>query len=107
MRFAIDSSDPKKKQNAERRLREFPNSASPLVNGYFKEIGENAYAIYNAATDYASNPPITGSANLITGLQKRIGNWVESFTTQPQPLSFNEYLNEQTAYFTPIQQTMN
>jgi hypothetical protein len=107
MRFAIDSSNPKKKQNAEKRLREFTNTAGPLVNGYFKEIGENAYAIYNASTDYASNPRVTGSANLITGLQKRVGNWVEAFTTQPQPISFNEYLKERTAYFIPIQQTLN
>jgi hypothetical protein len=100
MKFDTTSNDEKKKLNAEQRLDEFHGPASRLVNRYYRELGENAYSVYNAATDYASAPPRTGGVNLVNGLQKRVGNWVEEFTSQQQPINFDEYLAEQSTYFT-------
>lgn len=106
MKFNTGSQDKKKKRNAEKRLNEFSAYASQLVNKYYSEMGENAYAIYNAATEYASAPPQSG-ANLINGMQKRVGNWVEEFTAKQQPLNFGEYLAEQSAYFSQQDQRLN
>ena len=100
MKFDTGSTDEKKKRNAEKRLDEFSAYASRLVSKYYREMGENAYAVYNAATEYASDPRRSGSANLINGMQKRVGNWVEKFAAEQQLLNFGEYLAEQSAYFT-------
>lgn len=100
MKFDTSSEDEKKKLNAEKRLNEFHGHASRLVNKYYRELGENAYAVYNAATEYASAPPRTGGVNLINGMQKRVGNWVEEFAGQQQPINFGDYLAEQSTYFT-------
>jgi hypothetical protein len=99
MKFDTSTGDVKKKGNAEKRLDEFSEHASRLVKKYYREMGENAYAVYNAATDYASAPRRTGGANLINGMQKRVGHWVEEFAGQQQPINFGEYLAEQSAYF--------
>src|ERR1051325_8997989 len=50
---------------------------SVVSDDYRLVTSENAYAVYNAATEYASDPRRSGGANLINGMQKRVGNWVE------------------------------
>ena len=72
---------------------------------YFKELGNNAYAMMNVMTDYASFPEwTTNQANYVDGYQKRVGLWVDDFIKESSKKDFNlsryigdEYQN--TAYY--------
>lgn len=46
---------------------------------YFNEMGNNAYALFNVLTDYASFPAGPNAPGNIHGYQKRIGHWAEEF----------------------------
>lgn len=102
LHFDINSDNVKKKQPAEKQLGEFTQTALALISKYQKQLGDNAYAVFNAATEYASTP---GENNrrvpMINSLQRRAGNWVEDFT---QALDKNDFdierdTVEQQAYF--------
>ena len=72
---------------------------------YFKELGNNAYAMMNVLSDFASFPEWTNNrANYVDGYQRRVGKWVDDFITEAQKPDFNlsryigdEYQN--TAYY--------
>lgn len=57
---------------------------------YFKELGNNAYAMMNVMTDYASFPKWTKHpANFIDGYQRRVGKWVDSFIEEQKKSGFS------------------
>jgi len=67
-----------------------------LANRYVEELGENAYAVFNAATDFASRP----SANRFVGrerhsLQRLAGSWLSEFSQESRMAGFSldAYLN--------------
>jgi len=67
-----------------------------LFDRYAEELGENAYAVFNAVTDFASHPP----ANRYLGrerhsLQRLAGSWVSEFSQECRKPGFrlHEYLN--------------
>ena len=69
-----------------------------LSDRYVAELGENAYAVFNAATDFASHPP----ANRFVGrerhsLQRLAGRWLSEFSQECQKPGFDlgEYLTGQ------------
>lgn len=72
---------------------------------YFKELGNNAYAMMNVLSDFASFPEWTNNrANFVDGYQRRVGKWVDEFIAETQKSDFNlsryigdEYQN--TAYY--------
>lgn len=72
---------------------------------YFKDLGNNAYAMMNVMTDFASFPEWTPNPSLfVDGYQRKVGKWVDSFIEDYNKQSFNlsayigdEYQN--TAYF--------
>ena len=72
---------------------------------YFKELGNNAYAMMNVLTDFASFPEwINSRANYVDGYQRKVGRWVDEFIIEIQKPNFNlsryigvEYQN--TAYY--------
>jgi hypothetical protein len=66
-----------------------------LCDRYAEKLGENAYAVFNVVTDFASHPP----ANRIVArerhsLQRLAGSWVSDFSTtcQRQGFDLDEYL---------------
>jgi len=70
--------------------------AGSLCNRYADELGENAYAVFNVVTDFASHPP----ANRFVGrerhsLQRLAGSWVSEFSEECRKPGFrlDEYLN--------------
>ncbi|MDR1608230.1 MAG: DUF945 domain-containing protein [Deltaproteobacteria bacterium] len=50
---------------------------------YAEELGENAYAVFNVITDFASNPPESSAyfRRARHSWQRLAGSWVESFTS--------------------------
>lgn len=72
--------------------------AHELVGGYFRELGSNAYALFNAMTDFASNPPeILGFSRTPHSMQRTAGSWTETFASKIRKnggLDLQEYLGE-------------
>ena len=57
-----------------------------MSNRYADELGENAYAAFNAITEFASRPPVNRSIHRDrNSFQKLAGSWLTSF---------NEYCRE-------------
>ena len=71
---------------------------------YFKELGNNGYAMMNVLSDFASFPEWTSShANFVDGYQRKVGQWVDDFlaASKQQGFSLSKYIGEyyqNTAY---------
>ena len=71
---------------------------------YFKELGNNGYAMMNVLSDFASFPKWSSSANnFVDGYQRRVGRWVDDFlaASKQQGFSLSKYIGEDyqnTAY---------
>ena len=64
---------------------------------YFKEMGNNAYALMNVLTDYASFPEWTANPNnVVDGYQRKVGKWVDDFlkATKEKDFSLSKYLGD-------------
>ena len=64
---------------------------------YFEELGDNAYAMMNVLTDYASFPEwANNSAYLVDGYQRRVGKWVDEFIEEHNKDGFilSDYIGE-------------
>ena len=61
-----------------------------LCNRYASDLGENAYAVFNAVTEFASHPPpnrlIRRERN---SLQRSAGEWVSAFSQQCRQPGFD------------------
>jgi hypothetical protein len=61
-----------------------------MCNRYAVELGENAYAVFNAVTEFASHPP---SNRLVrrerNSLQRAAGEWVSAFSQQCRQPGFD------------------
>lgn len=68
-----------------------------LVNRYTDELGENAYAAFNAVTDFASHPPDNRCVHRDRhGLQRLAGLWLSEFNRKCGGPNFQlaDYLQE-------------
>lgn len=62
-------------------FRHLADEASKMTDGYFKSLGRNAYALFNALTDFASNcPEIKGFHRDPHTMQARAGSWAGEFS---------------------------
>lgn len=72
---------------------------------YFKELGNNGYAMMNVLTDFASFPDWTSSpSNFVDGYQRKVGAWVDDFLKESQKEGFSpsKYIGDEyqdTAYY--------
>lgn len=65
---------------------------------YFSEQGNNAYAMLNVLTDFASFPAWTNSrANYVDGYQRRAGKWVDEFISlhKKSVFSLDSYIGDE------------
>lgn len=89
------------KENMAKRAKQIVQSSKV----YFKELGNNAYAMMNVMTDYASFPEWTNNSALyVDGYQKRVGKWVDNIIAEHEKGHFNlsQYIGEEyinTAFF--------
>lgn len=77
-------------RSAEKSKLWFKSRAPELIHKYFDELGRTAYAVVNAASDFASDPPI-GAPFHASGpeLQVNIGEWTAGFMGDARKPSFN------------------
>lgn len=69
-----------------------------LSDRYGRELGENAYAVFNAVTDFASHPPTNRLLHRDRhSLQRRAGQWISDFSQKCRQSDFNlhEYIEAQ------------
>ncbi len=88
-------------ERAREKRDEFRKCGEKLIWKYFDELGENAYAVFNACTDYASNPGEGQSRHLIDTYQRRIGKWATSFSDQAGAGNFDldKHIGKYAGYF--------
>jgi Domain of unknown function (DUF932). len=70
---------------------------SELSDRYAREVGENAYAVFNAITEFASHPPANRYVNRERhSFQKLAGSWLTDFSAQCRRSGFTiaKYLEE-------------
>ena len=68
-----------------------------LSDRYAGELGENAYAVFNAVTDFASHPPTSRCVRRDRhSLQRLAGSWLNAFTHECRKPDFSvaKYLAE-------------
>jgi len=68
-----------------------------LADRYARELGENAYAVFNVITDVASRPPVNRCVTRdMHSLQRRAGQWSSEFAKTCVKPSFDldKYLSE-------------
>jgi hypothetical protein len=71
-----------------------------LCEGYAHELGENAYAVLNVITEFASSPPVSRYVQRERhSLQRLAGSWLSAFSHRCRQPSFDltAYLAELTA----------
>ena len=59
------------------------------ARSYYRDLGPNAYALFNALTDFASFPDgrsMTGTA--VHGYQRKVGDWVDGIVTAARERDF-------------------
>jgi len=88
-------------EKAREKRDEFRKSAEKLIWKYCDELGENAYAVFNACTDYASNPGEDKSRHLIDTYQRRAGKWATGFASQAKAGNFDldRHIGKYAKYF--------
>jgi hypothetical protein len=102
VRFAVSDPNPQRQKRERERLNEFRSYAAGIAKRYTEELGSNAYAVFNAMTEYASRPRKHGpSAIHVDPLQKRIGRWANTFPTEASAGGFNlrQYTVDHQVYF--------
>lgn len=68
------------------------NQIEDSAKEYFAELGNNAYALMNVLTDFASYPEATPNAStLINTYQKKVGVWVDNIVAASYKSDFNLY----------------
>jgi len=85
---------PKSPEDWEKRKDDFylplKERVEELADRYVGPLGQNAYAILNAGTDFASNPPETPNIRRQThAMQSRLGQWANEFSEAVTNPSFN------------------
>lgn len=59
---------------------------------YFAELGNNAYALFNVLTDFASfSEGVANPHNFIHGYQRKVGDWVDNIVTESSKPDFSLY----------------
>lgn len=84
-----------KDEVSERQKETLGIKASQIIDSskeYFKELGNNAYAVFNVLTDYASYPQgISSIATAVHGFQRKVGDWVDEIVVHSKQEGFNLY----------------
>ena len=76
-----------------RKTKQIEDSA----RSYFDSLGNNAYAMMNVLTDYASFPKWTTSpSNYVHGYQRKVGQWIDNFVMESASRNFSlrDYIGE-------------
>lgn len=90
--------DEKRHDEKLERFRALRETASGLLAKYTGELGKNGYALFNALTDFASNPPeIDDFRRTTPAMQTEAGRWAREFVTgldSGESTDLNKYLGD-------------
>ncbi len=95
--FSVDATD---EDLTERQIDTMAERADRILRTtkeYADELGENAYALMNVLTDFASFPVGTNSpASVVHGYQRKVGSWVNDFLVEAkkEDFSLDAYIGE-------------
>ena len=73
------------------------NHLMDLSQHYFEELGNNAYALFNVMTDYASFPEHESETSLrVNNYQRKVGAWVDEFlkARESKDFSLSNYIGQ-------------
>lgn len=90
----------KDEQVTESQKKILAQKAKQIINvskDYFKELGNNAYAMMNVLSDFASFPEwTTNPSNYVDGYQRKVGKWVDTFLSETKKEGFTlaRYLDD-------------
>lgn len=88
--FEVDSGNKKRDQVARRQRDAFKARAGDLLLQYLHEHGPTAYAVFNAATDFASRPAEELLLSRgVHDLQSKVGAWAETFPAEARRDGFS------------------
>lgn len=97
MNFDIESKDDITKQDEQNKVDEIMNIITPKISSYVEEHGNNAYALFNVVTDYASNQEENNKRMQlkIPTLQRRSGEWIKEFVVvaNKEEFTWDKYLD--------------
>ena len=98
MNLALPKSPEDYRDRAAELFRPLKTTAESLIKKYEGEMGANAYALFNALTDFASRPPrLRDFRRAEHSMQTQAGRWLREFDTllqaNPKP-DLAKYLNE-------------
>ena len=101
LQFKINVENEKRRRAEQDRLAEFKATADELIAKYYKDLGGNAYAVFDAVTEYASVPSkANGHAIGVNSLQTRTGKWIRDFAAAiQQSLQLEDYVSDAMPYF--------
>lgn len=88
LNFNPNHSDPRRAERDRERLGEFKAYSKILLDKYYQEMGPTAYAVLNAATDYATNQKDARLRNQQALWQRRSGNWLRTYAEDSQQPDF-------------------
>ncbi len=78
LNFRTDDERPERRDREMERLARLVPFLAELLHGYVEQLGNNGYAVLNAATDLATHHPSrAGNFSSTNGLQRHIGGRVE------------------------------
>lgn len=79
----------KTEQSAEGRDNPLRKRAEKLIDSYYSELGDNAYAVFNACTEYATFAREGTVSIYANSAQRRVGRWLEGFNIKTKESNFN------------------
>lgn len=94
--LAIPRATPKKSEQPTEESLDLEAHIADLCTRYAGELGENAYAAFNAITDFASHPP---QSRLVRrdrhSYQRRAGKWLADFAASApaKPFDWEKYID--------------
>lgn len=92
IKFNTDPASDKFKKQDIVREKEFILYVKKLSAKYVKELGENAYSLFNVLTEFASNRAFVKN-NRVNDFQVKAGKWLKEYTDSNEKL-INNYLKQ-------------
>jgi hypothetical protein len=89
LRFEPEHRDPDKRERERVRLQEFKVETSELVDRYYAELGANAYAVFNATTEFATHRSGARDRHRVAPLQVKAGQWLREYAELSLRLDFD------------------
>jgi hypothetical protein len=93
LKFNLKSKSEKQRANEYKRMQNFKIKCGELTEKYVKELGENAYSVFNTATEYANSRELVKS-HRYNDYQVKAGEWLKGFSKRDRNETLEMYLED-------------